>query len=148
MIQKNEELASKKVRLAVAQGGILMAPVIALALGVWIYTQRWVGLSSNMDLAIIGVNIPFILLAIYVGYFVIIKVSTKAVHELKEEGLLVTGARVDMSSEPVEVSVASEILDGVDFMTSFNWVRKPVKKKMLASEPSKTKPVSLVKADV
>lgn len=147
MIQKNEELASKKVRLAVAQGGILMAPVIALALGVWVYTQRWSGLSSNMDIAIIGVNTASLLLAIYVGYFVIGKVSDKAVHELEEEGLLVSGARVAMSSEPLEVSVASEILDGVDFMTSFNWVRKPVKKKMLAIEPPKAKPISLAKAD-
>lgn len=152
MIQKNTDLVDTKVRMAIANGGILISPFITLAVVVWVYTQRWAGITANMDLAVIGVNTASLSLAIYVSYFISVKVSEKLVEDLKKNGLLVVGARVVDDELPTEVKVAGGILNGVQTMTSLTsltWVRKPVKRQMLAIEAPKPKveSISLEKAD-
>ncbi|MGP4993710.1 hypothetical protein [Glutamicibacter ardleyensis] len=126
MIQSNKELAGVKVRLAILKGGILLSPFILLAVAVWVYTQRWAGITANMDLAVIGVNTASLLLTIYVGYFIIVRVSDGPVDDLKKDGLLVSGGQhVGVEPENKMLNAVNEgLLEGVELITDFDPVKE------------------------
>lgn len=138
MIQKNKELVAKIIGMGMTKAVILASPLITLVIVVWVYTQRYAGVSYNMDLAIVGVNTASFSLAIYLGYFIILRVAGGVAQELNNEGLLTIGAQWVEPEEDTLNKVTGGVLNGVSSVTSFKWLRKPVKRQLLAIEAPKT----------
>lgn len=137
MIQKNKELVAKIISIGMTKAVFLASPLITLVIAVWAYTQRYAGESNNLDLAIIGVNTVSISLALYLGIFIILRVTGGVTQELNNEGLLTIGAQWVEPEEDTLNKVAGGVLEGISSVTSFKWLRKPVKRQLLAIEAPK-----------
>lgn len=108
MIQSNKKLAGVKSRLAI---GILLSPLITLMAVVCVYTQKWAGITTNMDLAIIGINTATAIFVIYVGYFIAVRVSG--------------GQHVGVEPENKMLNAMNEgLLEGVELITEFDPVNE------------------------